>query len=396
MNSLITGLILTLIVIAAVLYFYRTAKIKKFIFSLLLVVAAVNVQGLVWAFTDDLIIKITVSAICMAVAVPLFISSVSALTRLENNITSLLNTGKIDEVKRSQLDFMREIEDRIQDSVVGIKNLRERNTETVQQLGSMSKELAITIEQQSSSMTEQSSALNETASTVQELGVTASQTTDKANLVVESAEKSMGISSKGHEAFNSSVESMFEIRTKVERIAVQILELSSHTQKIGSIINTVDEIAETTNLLALNASIEASKAGEAGRGFQVVASEIRKLAEQSKRSVADIAAIISEIQNATNSTVMATEEGTKGVDIGVELINKAGSFMEESIASLEDNLNAAQQILAANKQQTIGIEQITHAISNVNVVVKQVSTGITQTKEAVKTLTVIAEDLKQS
>jgi methyl-accepting chemotaxis protein len=396
MDSFATGLIATISVLLIFVYVFRESKVRRLILVLFLVIAMANLQGMLWIYLDDSLLKVLASLFCLAIAAPIFFNTFSAFSKLDHNISEMLEKNDLDKTKLSKLNFFRDIENRLLESVQQNKNLRGQNEETVQQLGSMSKELAITIEEQSSSMTEQSSALNETASTVQELGVTANQTTDKANLVLQSAEKSMDISNRGHEAFNSSVESMFEIRSKVERIAVQILELSSHTQKIGSIINTVDDIAETTNLLALNASIEASKAGESGRGFQVVASEIRKLAEQSKRSVADIAAIISEIQNATNSTVMATEEGTKGVDIGVELINKAGSLMEESISSLEDNLNAAQQILAANKQQTIGIDQITHAISNVNVVVKQVSAGIMQTKEAVKTLTVIAEDLKKS
>jgi methyl-accepting chemotaxis protein len=396
MDNFFSGLLIAAIVFVVYIYKIRNNRLKKFTLFIFYTILIANLHGLAWVYFDELYIQIIVTLVALVLGSMTLSQALKLLSHFDRNLTRIVRGEKVDSHRSNDIKFFEDIEHQLADAIQQSVSFKAKNEETVQQLSSMSKELAVTIEEQSASMTEQSSALNETAATVQELGVTASQTTDKANLVAQSADKSMDISNRGHDAFNRSVESMFEIRSKVERIAVQILELSSHTQKIGSIINTVDEIAETTNLLALNASIEASKAGESGRGFQVVASEIRKLAEQSKRSVADIAAIISEIQNATNSTVMATEEGTKGVDIGVELINKAGSLMEESIASLEDNLNAAQQILAANKQQTIGIEQITQAITNVNIVIKQVSAGTAQTKEAVRTLNLITDELKKS
>jgi methyl-accepting chemotaxis protein len=235
------------------------------------------------------------------------------------------------------------------------------------------KEAMVKLNDDKNRVNSQKNTIQDTLSAVKELLQTSEQTAQKAIELVKSTEFSMEIAQKGHDAFLKVVESMKDIRKKVERIAVQILDLSAHTQKIGTIINTVDDISETTNLLALNASIEASKAGEAGRGFSVVASEIRKLSEQSQRSVAEIALIIEEIQNSTNLTVMATEEGTKGVDAGVKTIDNARKLMEKSLVSFDENLDSVKQILSASRQQRIGIDHIISTINSLNTMIESLS-----------------------
>ncbi len=267
-------------------------------------------------------------------------------------------------------------------------------SDTVNRLSTLVSELTAIASQQAAGMNEQSSALNQTTTTTQELAATSHQTTEKAQFVVESAEQSMEVTSRGKQAVDQTVEEMNEIRRRVERIAEEILDLSEKTQQIGVITTTVNDIAEQTNMLALNAAIEASKAGEFGRGFGVVAAEVRKLAEKSKEASLRIRDLITQIQNATNSTVMATEEGSKRVDIGVEKIREAGRLMDGGIQSLEENVGYAQQILVGSKQQTIGIEQITLAMGNINDVVKQVATGTTQTQKAVDSVLSLTRELQ--
>ena len=250
-----------------------------------------------------------------------------------------------------------------------------------------------TIEDLATVLAEQSSAINETTTTIQELSYTGEQTMEKAHMVVNSAEHSMQISENGQQAVKRSVDEMISIRQKVEKIASQILALSAQTQKIGIIISKVDEIAEQTNLLSLNASIEAAKAGDSGKGFSVVASEIRKLAEQSQQAVSEIATIISEIQAATNTTVMATEEGTKGVDAGVSQIGSTGELMEQSIESLNENVAYAQQILSATEQQNLGIKQINTAVSSINEVMDQISNSADESKRISQELNELLEDM---
>jgi len=243
------------------------------------------------------------------------------------------------------------------------------------------KKIKETIDNLASILAEQSSAINQTTTTIQQLGYTGEQTMDKAHMVVNAAQHSMEVTDLGQKAVKSSIDEMMKIRQKVERIATQILALSGQTQKIGIIINTVDEIAEQTNLLSLNASIEAAKAGDAGKGFSVVAAQIRKLAEQSQQAVSEIAVIIKEIQAATNTTVMATEEGTKGVDSGVTQIGTTGELMEQSMESLKENVAYAQQILSATEQQNVGIKQINSAITSINEVMEQISLTAEESKQ---------------
>ena len=255
------------------------------------------------------------------------------------------------------------------------------NENNIVKLSFSAKKIKETIDNLASILAEQSSAINQTTTTIQQLGYTGEQTMDKAHMVVNAAQHSMEVTDLGQKAVKNSIDEMMIIRQKVERIATQILALSGQTQKIGIIINTVDEIAEQTNLLSLNASIEAAKAGDAGKGFSVVAAQIRKLAEQSQQAVSEIAVIIKEIQAATNTTVMATEEGTKGVDSGVTQIGTTGELMEQSMESLKENVAYAQQILSATEQQNVGIKQINSAITSINEVMEQISLTAEESKQ---------------
>ncbi|MCK6542893.1 methyl-accepting chemotaxis protein [bacterium] len=311
---------------------------------------------------------------------------VDVVTRIADKDYSKRLTFKAD----GELNTMRESLNSVIDN---LENTEKTLGDAVSRLSSVVSELNSTMDQQVVGMNEQSTSLNQTTTTTQELAATSHQTTEKAQFVVESTERSMDITSKGKDAVDNTVDEMNEIKKRVERIAEQILDLSEKTQQIGVITTTVNDIAEQTNMLALNAAIEASKAGEFGKGFGVVAFEVRKLAEKSKEASLRIRDLITQIQNATNSTVMATEEGSKRVDIGVEKIREAGKYMDESIQSLEESVGYAQQILVGSKQQTIGIEQITLAMANINEVVKQVAKGTAQTQGAVDSVLGLTKEM---
>lgn len=134
---------------------------------------------------------------------------------------------------------------------------------------------------------------------------------------------------------------MIVLKQRIQIIAELILELSEYIQQIGSIIGLVEDIAEQTNMLALNAAVEAARAGEHGKGFAVVAGEIRKLADESKQATTKIASLINDIQHTTNSTVMATEEGSKEIESGVKL---AGNI-EENFNVLNNTLNSLMKFI---------------------------------------------------
>ncbi|MCD8024275.1 MAG: methyl-accepting chemotaxis protein [Candidatus Gastranaerophilales bacterium] len=159
-------------------------------------------------------------------------------------------------------------------------------------------------------------------------------------------------------AVKANIEKMFTIRHKIQTIAELILELSEFIQSISSTIGTVEDIAEQTNLLALNAAVEAARAGEHGKGFAVVAGEIRKLADESKQATAKISSLITDIEQTTNSTVIATEEGTKEIESGIDLAHSIGSNVEELIEAINEisvrfhDINSVAQKINKGASQT--------------------------------------------
>lgn len=381
METLILFSIYMICIISFSYYFYKKKlQLDLVIYTSILVLLISSFLFLSF-YVESIFIKVGLFVANLAVVSFVFIT-------IKDQITGILSLLKL-----NNISSFSEIQLQIEKSLSEISNIADKNGKLSSQVSDAKTLLSDLTNEQTDFLREQTTSLSQTASTIEQLGVTSDQTTEKAMLVVSTADKSIDISKRGFEAFERSVNNMASIRKKVERVAIKILELSAHTQKIGTIINTVNELAEFTNLLALNAAIEASKAGEFGKGFSVVASEIRRLSVQSQSAVAEIAEIIEEIQSATNSTVMATEEGTKEVDVGVNLINKAGSMMKESLGTLEENLNAARQILAANKQQTIGIEQITFAVSGLNDAMKHISADSKITDEVFVSLDNIQNDL---
>ena len=166
--------------------------------------------------------------------------------------------------------------------------------------------------------------------------------------------QSISYSQKEHEAISANADKMLVLRQKVQMIAELILELSEHTQQIGSTISVVDDIAEQTNMLALNAAVEAARAGEHGKGFAVVAGEIRKLADESKQAITKITSLTTNIQYTTNSTVMATEEGSKEIEAVVKDINSV-SLNSETLLGLIGNVLESLELLNLNAEKQNGI-----------------------------------------
>ncbi len=394
------GLVIASALVIAILYviFGKKKYILKILIKTIPVLALLGFEAFalgllredLWAWV--IIMLIGVPTAC-GFTIMLFQSSLEILIHLERVVNKVMDHDFSERLKTSATDELQLVQENFNALIDNIETSQHATKDATSRLSSVVSELTNTMEQQVIGMNEQSTSLNQTTTTTQELAATSHQTTEKAQFVVESTERSMDITSRGKSAVDMTVEEMNEIKRRVERIAEEILSLSEKTQQIGIITTTVNDIAEQTNMLALNAAIEASKAGEFGKGFGVVAFEVRKLAEKSKEASLKIRDLITQIQNATNSTVMATEEGSKRVDIGVEKIREAGKHMDESIQSLEENVGYAQQILVGSKQQTIGIEQITLAMANINEVVKQVAKGTAQTQNAVDSVLQLTHEL---
>lgn len=170
--------------------------------------------------------------------------------------------------------------------------------------------------------------------------------------VYEKTKESLEFSNKEQTAAQKNIEKMLMLKQKIQIIAELILELSEQIQQIGSTIGVVEDIAEQTNMLALNAAVEAARAGEHGKGFAVVAGEIRKLADESKQATAKIAVLINNIHQSTNSTVMATEEGTKEIESGVKLAHHIDKNINSLIEVINEISSIQENILNSIDTQT--------------------------------------------
>ena len=179
-------------------------------------------------------------------------------------------------------------------------------------------------------------------------------------------------------------------------IAELILELSEHSQQIGSTISVVDDIAEQTNMLALNAAVEAARAGEHGKGFAVVAGEIRKLADESKQAITKITSLTSNIQYTTNSTVMATEEGTKEIESVVKDINTLLSDSETLLVLIKDTLESLESINKNAQKQSDIIERLGNIDEEMSVVSSDFMQSLNGHAEKVSELNNLSNDIKKS
>lgn len=218
---------------------------------------------------------------------------------------------------------------------------------------------------QSKSVRDQDVAITQTATTVEEVRTTVMQTAHYAQTVAEASRQSMEVSVTGQRAVSDTIEGMENIRHRVQSIAETIMSLSKRTQQISEIIDAVNALAEQSKLLALNASIEAARAGEDGKGFAVVAMEVRQLAEQSRDSTTRVREIINEIQKIANTAVIVTEEGTKGTDSGMQLVERAGEAIRDLANVIETASQAVIQIETVTQQQSAGMDQLVVAMQQI-------------------------------
>ena len=265
--------------------------------------------------------------------------------------------------------------------------------EAASELRTTSAEILAATTQQATGANEQAAAISQTTTTVDEVKVISEQAIQSAQEVVDASQRTIETSRSGQATVNDTVEVMSLIKTRVESIAENILALSAQTQQIGEIIASVSDIAAQSNMLALNASVEAARAGEQGKGFAVVAAEVRSLADQSRQATAQIKSILLDIQDGINSTVMATEEGTKVVDEGMRLASRTGEAIQLLATSIDDAAQTAMQMRAGGQQQATGIEQIALAMQNINQATTQTLASTRQTEKAAQELDGLARSL---
>lgn len=268
-------------------------------------------------------------------------------------------------------------------------------SEAVNLLGSSASEILAATTQVASGTAETAAAISETTTTVEEVRQAAQLSSQKAKNVSDNAQQVAQVTQTGQKAVEETAAGMRHIRDQMESIAQTIVRLSEQGQSIGGIIASVTDIADQSNLLAVNAAIEAAKAGEQGKGFAVVAQEIKSLAEQSKQATAQVRGILNDVQKATSAAVMATEQGSKAVEAGVKQSVQAGEAILALAESSGEALRAAVQIVASSQQQVVGMDQIGTAMENINQAGAETAASMRQAEVSAQNLHELGQKLKR-
>jgi methyl-accepting chemotaxis protein len=267
--------------------------------------------------------------------------------------------------------------------------------EGVNVLASSSSEILASTTQIASSSSETAAAISETSTTVEEVRQAAQLSSQKAKNLSDSAQHVAQVSQGGQKSVEDTISGMSHIRDQMVTIEQAVVRLSEQSHSIGSIIASVTDIADQSNLLAVNAAIEAARSGEQGKGFSVVAQEIRNLAEQSKESTMQVRNILNDVQKATNEAVLATEQGNKAMETGVKQSLEAGEAIRILTGSISETAQVSTQIVASSQQQLVGMDQIGIAMQSINQAGIETAASMIQSEKSARNLNDLGLKLKE-
>ncbi|MGE0449550.1 MAG: methyl-accepting chemotaxis protein [Vicinamibacterales bacterium] len=263
----------------------------------------------------------------------------------------------------------------------------------VHSVQSSSAELQAAAHQQASSAKEQATAMAEITTTITELLATSRQIADSAQRVARIAEETAASARSGEETVGAASESVVAIRKQVDGIVTHMLDLGRQSQEIGGILEIINELADQTNILSVNAAIEAAGAGDAGRRFSVVAEEIRRLADRVAGSTKEIRGLIQEVRTAVNTTVMTTEATAKSTDAGVQQFAEVSTALRRIAGLVRATTDASREIELSTKQQASAVEQVNTGVADVAQGAKETEIAASQMLETVSQLSTLSRSL---
>ncbi len=260
---------------------------------------------------------------------------------------------------------------------------------------SSSAELQAAASQQASGAKEQATAMSEISTTISELVATSRQIAESAQRVAVIADQNATAARSGDIKVDNGQDSMSAIRRQVDLVVNHMLDLGRKSQEIGAVLDIVSELAEQTNILAINATIEAVGAGEAGKRFAVVADEIRKLADRVSNSTKEIRGQIDDVRSAVNTTVMATESSAKAVDAGAKQFAEIAQAFKQIGNLVGTTTEAAREIELSTKQQATAAEQVRLAVTDISQATRESEASATQTLQTASQLASLSSDLRR-
>ncbi len=305
----------------------------------------------------------------------------------KGDLTLELEVERQDEMGRLYTGF--------NNAIQNIKELIRRVTESIHATASASAQISSSAEEMAAGSEEQSKQTNEVSVAIDEMTRTIYDSAKNTSLAAENAKNSGEIAKKGGVVVNKTIDEMNKIAEVVSKASETVQILGSNSEKIGEIISVISDIADQTNLLALNAAIEAARAGEQGRGFAVVADEVRKLAERTTKATKEISSMIKQIQLDTNEAVSSMTKGTSQVEKGKSLAIEAGNVLNEIVKSSEKVTDIIVQVAATSEEMSSTAEEITKRIEGINNITRENTIGIQQIAKASEDLSVLTTKLQE-
>jgi methyl-accepting chemotaxis protein len=364
----------------AVRQFFRQTEryINNTILALVLVGLGAAVSGMVLSWL-----------IGRQIVDPLAACAAAALEIAKGNL-------RIDPQRITSGDELGQLQLAFNQMLASLREIAQQSRDVCESLTLAAAQILSSTQEQAAGTKQQAAAVQEITTTVEQINLSSKQVAERSRQVAGTAEAVATSGNAGLQAVRDATIGMEAIREQAETVAENIITLSERTQAVGEIIATVNDIAEQSNLVALNAAIEAADARESGRRFSVVANEIKNLADQAKEATSQVRGILEQTQKGINTSVMLTEEALKRVETGREKTNVSEQVIRQMANNIQESVQAFQQIVGATNQQQIGLEQVTQALHEIRQASQQTATTTGQLEKASVELTRLGDQLSKT